>query len=72
MSEMLQGFLACIGAAFFFASTLAAMKSIFRRSEYPGDRDDACGAPEGDQIHFQMTGDKDAGAAKPTRLAKPS
>lgn len=72
MSEMLQGFLACTGAALFFAGTLAAMKSVFWRSEYPGDRDDACGAPEGDQIHFRMTKDKDAGAAKPTRSAKPS
>ncbi|NTJ07659.1 hypothetical protein [Rhizobium lusitanum] len=72
MSEMLRGFLACIGAALFFGGTLAAIKSVFWRSEYSGDQDDACGAPEGDQIHFRMTGDKDAGAAKPTRFAKTS
>ncbi|NLR96636.1 hypothetical protein HGP17_07295 [Rhizobium sp. P38BS-XIX] len=58
MSEMLQGLLACIGAAVFFAVMLAAMKSMFRRvSSVDGEQS---GAPEGDQIHFQMVG-KSAG-----------
>ena len=71
MSELFQGFLASIAAALFFVSTLAAVKSIVLRSGYPGDQDNACGAAEGDQIHFRMTEDKGVNAEKPIRFAKP-
>ena len=55
MSEMLRGLLACVGAAVFFAAMLAATKSRFRRaSSVDGEQS---GAPEGDQVHFQMVGE---------------
>lgn len=66
MSEPFQGFLASIAAALFFVSTLAAVKSIVWRSGYSGDQDNACGAAEGDQIHFRMTDGKGASAEKPS------
>ena len=56
MSEMFQGFLACVGAALFFATMLAAMKSIIWRSASPY-AEEASGAPEGDQINFRVAGD---------------
>jgi len=64
MSEMFQGFLACVGAALFFATMLAAVKSIIWRSAslYA---EEACGAPEGDQIHFRAADDT-IYAEKPT------
>ena len=56
MSELLQGFLACVGAALFFATMLAAVKSIIWRSASRYS-EEASGAPEGDQIHFRAADD---------------
>lgn len=69
MSEMLQGFLACVGAALFFVTALAAVKSIAWKSASPC-ADEQSGAPEGDQIHFRMGGDEITRTAKPVRPAK--
>lgn len=69
MSEMLQGFLACVGAALFFATMLAAVKSIVWNPISACVEEDV-GAPEGDQIHFRMAEDEVTHAAKPTGVAK--
>ncbi|MBB5573292.1 MULTISPECIES: hypothetical protein [Rhizobium] len=58
MSEMIQGLLACLGAALFFLCVLAALEPIISSSRLAGPEDDASGAPEGDLIHFQMIKDE--------------
>lgn len=69
MSEMFQGFLACVGAALFFATMLVAVKSVIWRPASP-DAEEEAGAPEGDQTHFRMAGDEPTRGAKPARPAK--
>jgi hypothetical protein len=54
MIEMLQGFLACIGAALFFVAMMVAIKSVIWSSPVSSLDDEDSGAPEGDQIHFQI------------------
>jgi hypothetical protein len=66
MSETLQGFLACVGAALFFATMLAAVKSIIWRSASPGAEEEF-GAPEGDQVHFRAAEDDAIQAETPMR-----
>lgn len=56
MSEMLRGLLACVGAAVFFVAMVAAMKSTFRGVASSVDGEQS-GAPEGDQVHFQIVGE---------------
>jgi len=57
MIEMLQGFLACIGAALFFVTIVIAIKPIIWRLPMPSLEDDDSGAPEGDQFHFRIVED---------------
>ncbi|MDK4738045.1 hypothetical protein QA648_09640 [Rhizobium sp. CB3171] len=57
MSEIIQGFLACVGAALFFLCVLAALEPIVSSSRSAG-QDDASGAPEGDLVHFRMIDDE--------------
>ncbi|RAX40734.1 hypothetical protein [Rhizobium tropici] len=70
MSELLQGFLACVGAAFFFGTMLTAVKSSICRSSRSYDDDEDCGAPEGDQIHFRIAEDENTRAEKLARLVE--
>lgn len=70
MSELLQGFLACVGAALFFGTMLIAVKSIVCKSPCSYGEDEDCGAPEGDQIHFRVAKDENTRAEKPARLAE--
>ncbi|MDK4724261.1 hypothetical protein PH552_33495 [Rhizobium sp. CNPSo 3968] len=70
MSELLQGFLACVGAAFFFGTMLIAVKSSICRSSRSYDDDEDCGAPEGDQIHFRIAEDENTRAEKLARLVE--
>ncbi|AYG66775.1 MULTISPECIES: hypothetical protein [unclassified Rhizobium] len=72
MSELLQGFLACVGAALFLGTMLIAAKSIVCRSSCLYGEDEDCGAPEGDQIHFRLAEDESAGAEKSARFAEMS
>ncbi|MEF0938762.1 hypothetical protein [Rhizobium sp. BR 362] len=58
MSEMIQGLLACFGAALFFLCVLAALEPIISSSRLAGQEDDASGAPEGDLVHFRMRKDE--------------
>ncbi|MBB4569226.1 hypothetical protein [Rhizobium leucaenae] len=58
MSEVIQGLLACLGAALFFLCVLAALKPIISSSMLAGQDDDASGAPEGDLVHFRMINDE--------------
>jgi hypothetical protein len=58
MSEMIQGFLACVGAALFFICVLAALTPIISSWISDSEEDDARGAPEGDLVHFRMTEDE--------------
>ncbi|WP_162950163.1 hypothetical protein [Rhizobium jaguaris] len=58
MSEMIQGFLASVGAALFFTCVLATLKPIISSRLSAGEEDDASGAPEGDLVHFRMTGNE--------------
>ncbi len=53
MSELVQGFLACIGAALFFVCVLAAVAPIISSLRHAGEGDDVSCAPEGDQVHFR-------------------
>ncbi|TIX88607.1 hypothetical protein [Rhizobium sp. P44RR-XXIV] len=69
MSEMFQGFLACVGAALFFASMLAAVRSIVRRPAFPYAEEEG-GAPEGDQAHFRVAEDHAIRAGEPTCSTK--
>ncbi|SCB25470.1 hypothetical protein GA0061103_3511 [Rhizobium multihospitium] len=57
MIEMLQGLLACIGAALFFAAMMIAIKSVIWKSPTPSLDDEDSGAPEGDQFHFRIVDD---------------
>ena len=57
MIEMLQGRLACIGAALFFVAMVIAIKSVIWKSPMPSLEDEDSGAPEGDQIHFHIAED---------------
>ncbi len=57
MIEMLQGFLACIGAALFFVTVSVATKRLIWRSPVPSLEDEDSGAPEGDQFHFRIVED---------------
>lgn len=57
MSEIVQGFLACIGAALFFVCVLTALVPIVSSPKYAGEGDDISGAPEGDQVHFRTAED---------------
>ncbi|MQB42508.1 hypothetical protein [Rhizobium sp. ICMP 5592] len=57
MSEVIQGFLACIGAALFFVCVLAAVAPVISSPKYAGEGDDLSGAPEGDQVHFRTAKD---------------
>lgn len=57
MSELVQGFLACIGAALFFGCVLAVVAPIMSSSRHAGEGDDTSGAPEGDQVHFRTAKD---------------
>lgn len=66
MSEMLQGFLACVASGLFFATMLAAVKSIIWRSASPCVEEEF-GAPEGDQIHFRAAEEDAIQAEKPIR-----
>ncbi|KAA1182795.1 hypothetical protein FP026_12085 [Rhizobium tropici] len=70
MSELLQGFLACVGAAFFFGTMLVAVKSIISRSSCSYGENEDCGAPEGDQIHFRVAEDENTRAEKSARLVE--
>lgn len=54
MSEIIQGFLASIGAALFFTCILATLKPIISSWRPASEEDDASGAPEGDLVHFRM------------------
>lgn len=66
MSEMFQGFLACVGAALFFATMLAVARSIMSRSASTYSEEQS-GAPEGDQVHFQAAKDSSIRAEKSMR-----
>lgn len=68
MSELFQGFLACVGAALFFGTMLVAVKAIVCGSSHGYEDDGNCGAPEGDQIHFRRSDDQIAGAERPEHL----
>ncbi|SCB09357.1 hypothetical protein [Rhizobium hainanense] len=57
MIEMLQGFLACIGASLFFVAMMIAIKSVIWRSPVSPFEVEDTGAPEGDQIHFRIAED---------------
>ena len=57
MSELVQGFLACIGAALFFGCLLTVVASIISSPRHAGEGDDVGGAPEGDQVHFRTAKD---------------
>ena len=46
MSEMFQGFFACIGAALFFGTVVTALKAVVWRSPWPSHEDDDSGAPD--------------------------
>ncbi|MDK4701098.1 MULTISPECIES: hypothetical protein [unclassified Rhizobium] len=69
MIEMLQGLLACIGAALFFAAMLIAIKSVIWKSPIPSPEDGDFGAPEGDQIHFRIV---EAPTLEPRDPARPT
>ena len=58
MSEMIQGFLACVGAALFLICVLAALKPIISSWISDSEEHDASGALEGDLVHFRMTEDE--------------
>ncbi|NTJ67291.1 hypothetical protein G6M50_04890 [Agrobacterium rhizogenes] len=57
MIEMLQGLLACTGAALFFVAMVIAVKSVISKSPMPSREDEDSGAPEGDQFHFRIVED---------------
>ncbi|EJK79460.1 hypothetical protein G6L46_11885 [Agrobacterium rhizogenes] len=57
MSEIVQGFLACIGAALFFVCVLAAVAPIMSSPRHAGEGGEVSGAPEGDQVHFRAAED---------------
>ena len=54
MSEIVQGFLACVSAALFFVCILAAVAPLFSLSGYGDEGDDGSGAPEGDLTNFRL------------------
>ncbi|QND47676.1 hypothetical protein HB780_18545 [Rhizobium lusitanum] len=64
MSEIAQGFLACIGAALCFVCVLAAVAPIISSPKYASESDDVSGAPEGDQVHFRTAEDVSQRGAK--------
>ncbi|TXH83257.1 MAG: hypothetical protein E6Q77_04750 [Rhizobium sp.] len=64
MSALLQGFLACVGAALFFGTMLLAARSAFSGPLCRQDDDSDCGAPEGDQVHFRAIEDESPGGAR--------
>lgn len=64
MSEIIQGFLACVAAASFFACALAALQRIIAPLNSDDD-DEISGAPEGDLIHFSMVPDGSRRESKP-------
>ena len=70
MIEMLQGLLACFGAALFFVAMVIAMKSAIRNSPKPSFEDEDSGAPEGDQIHFRIVEGSTLEPREPARPAK--
>ncbi|RKD66735.1 hypothetical protein BJ928_106263 [Rhizobium sp. WW_1] len=67
MSEMFQGFFACIGAALFFGTVVTALKAVVWRSPWPSHEDDDSGAPEGDQLHFRIVDDPRSSRETPAR-----
>ncbi|TWB61447.1 hypothetical protein FBZ98_101788 [Rhizobium sp. ERR 922] len=70
MIEMLQGLLACIGGALFFAALVIAIKPVIWNSPMPSLKDEDSGAPEGDQIHFRIVEDSSLEPRKPAQAAK--
>lgn len=70
MIEMLQGLLACIGAALFFVAMVIAIKSVIGKSPMTSLEDEDFGAPEGDQIHFRIAKDPTLAPKEPARPAK--
>ncbi|MFT4184811.1 MAG: hypothetical protein QM636_23150 [Rhizobium sp.] len=64
MSEITQGFLACVAAASFLACALAALQRIIAPLSSDDD-DEIGGAPEGDLIHFPMVQDGSRRESKP-------
>jgi hypothetical protein len=62
MSEILQGFLFCLGAATFFICGIAAISAPMRSSQL--SRDEESGAPEGDITHSNHFQCPDASGSK--------
>jgi len=56
MSEIIQGFLACVATASFFACALTVLQRIILPLKSDDDGENS-GAPEGDLIHFPMVQD---------------
>ncbi len=69
MIEMVEGFLACLGAALFLGLMLAEVKSIISRLASRLDDKDS-GASEGDHTHFLVDGDSASQSSMPIHQAK--
>ncbi|MBB6484849.1 hypothetical protein GGD46_002129 [Rhizobium lusitanum] len=69
MIEMLEGFLACLGAALFLGLMLAEMKGVVSRLASRRDGEDS-GAPESDQMHFRTARDNTSHPNTPVHQTK--